>query len=212
MNTTLLTSAGDAHSTPAADLSVNIHYQGYGAGYHLYRVTVTRPGFCPQPVGDDDRSMGHPDHAEAQALAEHYAASLVQVLTVEAEGITDERIAAVADCVNADLDAREQNALVVRTVLEADVAAIMAASRPVRITRTHVFRRPLSRPQLSAVRRHSDGVVRLGGGVTGPMLRSLADKGIGVLNFMPNLGQRKVIESLTLNAAGLALAEGLVAA
>lgn len=42
---------------------------------------------------------------------------------------------------------------------------------------------------------------------TRPTLKALARKGYGVLNFQPGLGRRKVIESLTLNARGLAVAD-----
>ncbi|HEX8348010.1 MAG TPA: hypothetical protein VF657_25255 [Actinoplanes sp.] len=39
---------------------------------------------------------------------------------------------------------------------------------------------------------------------TRPTLRALARKGFGQLNYQPGLGRRRVIESLTLNARGLA--------
>lgn len=215
MNSTLLQHAGDAQSAPAGDLSVNVIYQGFGAGTHLYRVTVTRPGFCPQPHNDraDDRSMGHPDHQEAQALAEHHARGVVELLTVEQNGIADEQIAAVADGINADLDAAHTARVEAYKAEQADVAAIMADAKPyrrVRNTRTHVFVKPLNDRQAQAIRQHRDGVVHLGNGVTRPMLAAIADKGYGQLVMQP--GTRYRIDSLRLNAAGLAIAGIEVAA
>lgn len=203
----LMTTAGDAHPTPAGNLSVNVIYIGYGAGNHVYRVTVTRPGFCPQPVGNDDRSMGHADHTEAQALAEHYAAGLVELLTVEHAGISDERIAAVADGINTDLNAADAKRHTERVALEADVAHIMADAKPyrrVRSTRTHVFRKPLDPAQIRMIRQHDNGTVYAGNGIAWTSLRALADKGYGNANYAA--GSRYRIESLTLNDAGWAIA------
>ena len=45
------------------------------------------------------------------------------------------------------------------------------------------------------------------GDVTRPTLRALARKGYGTLNYEPGRGQRKVIDSLTLNKRGLKVAE-----
>ena len=109
MNTTVLTHEGDAHSTPAGRYSVNVINNGTAAGQHLYRVTVTVPSFTPQPAfdRDHDRPFGHTDQAQAQQLAEHYAAGLVELFTVEAEGITDERMAEVVQGVNAAMVERK---------------------------------------------------------------------------------------------------------
>ena len=105
----LLTHEGVAHSTPAGRYSVNVINNGTAAGQHLYRVTVTVPSFTPQPAfgRENDRPFGHTDQAQAQQLAERYAAGLVELFTVEAEGITDERIAEVAQGVNAAMVERK---------------------------------------------------------------------------------------------------------
>lgn len=81
------------------------------------------------------------------------------------------------------------------------------AGRTVRNTRTHVFRRPLDPAQVRAIQSHRGGVVYAGNGITRPTLAALADKGAGTLNYQPGLGRRRVIASVTLNAAGLAVAD-----
>jgi hypothetical protein len=121
-------------------------------------------------------------------------------------------VEAVAEAINADLDAAHAGRVAAYEQEQAKVADIDRTYRRVRITRTHVFTKPLSEPQGAAIRRHRSGIVELGNGVTRPMLVAIADKGYGTLNYVPGLGQRKVIQSLTLNAAGLEVAEGRFAA
>lgn len=79
-------------------------------------------------------------------------------------------------------------------------------NRLVRITRTHVFAQPLTGPQQTAIDRHQNGTVRLGNGVTKPMLRAIEDKGYGAC-VKGGLGRRPYeIELLVLNQAGRKLA------
>jgi hypothetical protein len=202
MQHTLMTHPGDSRTIRAGNRQVHIHYTGPGAGLHVYRVEVTTTGPVAIPVGDDGRPFGHPDHAAAQATAEHYAAQLVELLTVEQQGIPDERIAAVAQGVNNILDADHTARVAAYERQQEAVAAIMVpAQRKVRDTRTHVFRQELTPAQHAAVRAHDNGTVRLGNGVTRPMLAAIADKAYGDLVMVP--GTRYTIDHLVLNTRGL---------
>lgn len=200
----LMAHAGDAQSAPAGNLSVNVIYIGYGAGNHTYRVTVTHPGFVPQPYNDraDDRSMGHPDHQEAQALAEHYAASVAQVLTVEQDGIPDEQIAAVADGINADLDAAHTARVNAYEAEQADVAAIMATSRGFRGDRTSTAA-PTSDPmdRIVAEAAHAGGRIVRSKEATSTQLIALDKRGLVELVYGKR-GSTRVITGARLTTKG----------
>lgn len=196
-----LTHAGDSYTLDAGDRLVHVTRQEL-----VYRVTVTTASFGNRPVGDDDRSF------TTQAEADHYSDQLAQVLTAGPVDV-DTLIAQI----NAEVDEATAKTQADRDQFNADVNRIMAGGeggnnfRKVRLTRTHVFVKPLSDPQTTAIRNHRDGVIRLGNGVTRPMLAALADKNFGTLNYQPNMGARKVIASLTLNTAGLEIAEQVAA-
>lgn len=133
---TTRTFADGASITPAGNHDVHITYKGYGAGMYLYRVEVLTTGPVAMLVGDDHRSFGHPDREQAQAVAEHYRDNLVEVLTVEQTGISDARIAEVADGINADLDTQRAQDRAWLDALNADIDAIRATSRGFRDDRT----------------------------------------------------------------------------
>lgn len=195
--------AGDAQSTTAGNLSVNLIYIGYGAGNHTYRVTVTHPGFVPQPYNDraDDRSMGHPDHQEAQALAEHYAASVAQVLIVEQDGIADEQIAAVADGINAGLDADHAARVNAYEAEQADIAAIMAGSQGFRGNQTTAAQTsdPMDRIITEAAR--ADGRITRSKTATSVQLIALDKRGLVDLVYGKR-GNTRVIVGARLTAKG----------
>lgn len=117
-----LVHAGDTYTLDAGAGAKRVHvrYLGYGAGQHLYRVAVTGSGPAPASVGDDDRSY------PSQAQADHYAAQLVELLTVEQNGVDTDALAAA---VNADWDTRDKQTITDRANVDADVAKVMANSR-----------------------------------------------------------------------------------
>lgn len=199
--------------TPAGRYEV--HVRDLSEHLPLFRVEVLHSG-SNHLAGDDHRSFATRD------TAEHYAANLVQCLTVEHTGISDVQLEQVTAGVNTTMD-RTEGEYAAKVTAERNIAAeIMADSRgfrgdrkpttlaetapaptgrKVRNTRTHVFRQDLSPAQRNAITKHVDGVIRVGQGVTRPMLAALADKGYGSLNFTPGMGARKVIASLTLHTA-----------
>lgn len=139
-------------------------------------------------------------------------ANAVLLGAIDANGRTADE---VAEAINADGAQYVAAETAADDELATDVAEIVGdgqgwtrmrhPNRPVRITRTHVFRRELSKPQIKAIRRHEDGIVRLGRGVTGPMLRSVADKGYGTLVMVP--GTRYTVSHLVLNTNGHKVAD-----
>lgn len=84
----------------------------------------------------------------------------------------------------------------------------------VRPTMAHAHLAPLADAQLRAIAlaggsaNHTVYV----GQATRATLRAIARKGYGILSYQPGLGRRKVIESLTLNARGLAQAKSKIVA
>lgn len=81
--------------------------------------------------------------------------------------------------------------------------------RQVRPTVAHAHLAALTGPQRNAIRaaaRNSRHTVYVGQ-ATRATLSALSRKGFGNLNYLPGLGRRKVIDSLTLNHRGLAEAE-----
>lgn len=81
-----LTHAGGSALIHAGNRVIHTHYLGYGAGRHVYRVSVTTNGVVAMPIGDDDRSFGSLPEADA------YRDQLAEALTVEYAGITDEAL------------------------------------------------------------------------------------------------------------------------
>ena len=202
----LLTHEGDAHSTPAGRYSVNVINNGTACGQHLYRVTVTHPGFTPQPAfdRDHDRPFGHTDQAQAQQLAEHYAAGLVELFTVEAEGITDERIAEVAQGVNAAMV--ERTPVDVSDEIDNPADSWDAFRRNTRrdFTKTRVSSQPRTPAQLDRIRQHQAGIVTRAPGQPWVLLKGLVDRGLGQPH---EVAGRHAIVSVRLNHRGLQLAE-----
>jgi hypothetical protein len=86
--------------------------------------------------------------------------------------------------------------------------------RQVRPTMAHAHLAPLEPAQRRAIRTAAGNPRKTvcAGEVTRPTLRALARKGYGTLNYLPGLGCRRVIESLTLNQRGLDYAREKVAA
>jgi hypothetical protein len=158
----------------------------------------------------------HEDRAAAAAWYRHIrdagtAGTPIWQLEAEMSALIDAGRATDADReliadINATMGATLADHRAEQAATAAHVAAVMAPTRKVRNTRTHVFRKPLSDPQAAAIRGHRGGIVHLGNGVTRPMLTALADKGYGDLNHLPGAGLRKLPVSLTLNARGLAAA------
>jgi hypothetical protein len=129
------------------------------------------------------------------------------------QAVFDDAERELVDSLKADMDADRAQRVAAYEREQAAVADIMATPyRRVRNTRTQVFRQPLNAVQTAAVRSHRNGVVHLGDGITRPTLVALADKGVGDLNYQPGLGRRKVVESLTLNGAGWAVANEITEA
>lgn len=86
--------------------------------------------------------------------------------------------------------------------------------RQVRPTMAHAHLTPLASAQVRAIRAaatRANNTVYVGD-ATRPTLRALARKGYGTLNYLPGLGLRRVIESLTLSQRGLDYAREEVAA
>jgi hypothetical protein len=84
-----------------------------------------------------------------------------------------------------------------------------AEPRQVRGTMAHAHLAPLQPAQIRAIRTaaaNPNHTVHVGEEIR-PTLKAIARKGLGTLNYQPGLGRRRVIESLTLNARGLAQAE-----
>jgi hypothetical protein len=203
----LLTHEGSADSHTVGNLAVNVIYGGYCAGNHLYRVTVTSRGFVPQPHNDgaDDRPFGHPDHAQAQALAEHYANGLVQLLTYESAGIPDEQISEIAEDINTDLDTAHTARVTAYEQEQADVAAIMATSQGFRGTQTAA---PASEAmeRILADAAANNGRVARSKDATSVQLIALAKRGLVELTY-GRRGNQRVITGGVLTSKGAKRAE-----
>lgn len=108
-----------------------------------------------------------------------------------------------------DIIAAKPSELALAAVRELLDTVPAGETRQVRPTMAHAHLAPLASAQVRAIRagvRRSDRTVHTGD-ATRATLRALARKGYGTLNYQPGLGRRKVIESLTLNARGLAAAQ-----
>jgi hypothetical protein len=91
----------------------------------------------------------------------------------------------------------------VRELLNETVPA--GEHRQVRPTLAHAHLAPLTAPQRKALRdgaRNTRNVVYVGQ-ATRATLSALSRKGCGTLNYLPGMGLRRVIDSLTLNQRGL---------
>lgn len=181
--------------TPAGPYEV--HLRDLSAGLPLFRVEVLHAG-SNQLHGDDHRSF------PTRETAEHYRDALVGCLNDEHEGISDERIAEVAAGVNANMDRTEGQYAAKVQADRAIGAEVMAGSRgfrgdrktlaetvpapvgrPVRNTKTGVFRKPLNELQQRVVDRAHNGRIHVGQGVPTSTMRAIADKGHGVLVMDP---------------------------
>lgn len=220
MNTQLLTTPGDNTSTPAAGYSVNTTYIGFGAGNHVYRITVTLPGFVPTPAfdGQYDYSLGHTDHQVAQQMAEHHAKGLVELIEMEANGIADERIAEVAAGVDATMKQAEVAHLAPRQA-DRKAADDLVWTRNQRCLDAYVQGRPNQKPKprtrprplsvlTATILAEADehGHIRKGDGVTETMLRHLERCGLGVIKLGGPGRRRFEVDRLELNADGMAAA------
>jgi hypothetical protein len=160
----------------------------------------------------DTLSKAFTDRDQAAAWYRHIATAAEQgkpiyAIEWEVAALTEAGTAVdveqIAEAINADWDARDNQRKAAADKLAADVAEIMAPTRRVRNTRSHVYRQSLNDRQTAAVRGHRNGIVRLGDGVTRPMLAAIADKGYGRLVMVP--GTRYTIDHLVLNERGHAI-------
>lgn len=87
---------------------------------------------------------------------------------------------------------------------QAKLAATEPAAPVFVPTRTRVHTKPLTPAELDLIRSHTGGVVRCKPGQSWLMLRAIHRRIGGHITYRPGT---RIISSLTLNAAGLALAE-----
>jgi hypothetical protein len=96
-----------------------------------------------------------------------------------------------------------------QVVQAAQQATPAREGRTVRNTKTRVFLKPLDPAQIRAIQLHRDVIVHAGNGISWLTLRAIADKNYGTATYVPG---RQIIQSVTLNAAGLEVAASTEAA
>jgi hypothetical protein len=136
---------------------------------------------------------------------------------IEMEQAVD--VEAIAEAINAEVDARHAETIAVHNQTVAVVAEVMGdgqgwtryrkaaqqtatPSRAVHPTRTRVHCKPATAAELDLIRNHLGGVVRARPGQSWTILRAIARRGLGEPVYRPGT---RIIASLTLNARGLAL-------
>lgn len=180
-------------------------------GPSAYRVEVFSSGPVRQTIDSLTRSF------DDEQLARHIATVITMALrndgATAADGIR--AVAAYLDDIIGRL-AQHKGVEVAEAVAEfqalragfevpSGLAALKpAAARQVRMTMGGAQNADLAQPQRDAL-----AVARLNGGTVLrskdnplPVLRALARKGFGDLNYAANAGRRRIVESLTLNGRG----------
>jgi hypothetical protein len=130
-------------------------------------------------------------------------------------------VEAVAEAINAEVDAHHTETIAVHNQAVATVTEIVgdgqgwtrhrkaaqqavAPLRTVHPTRTRVHCKPPTAAELDLIRNHQGSVVTTRPGQSWTILRAIARRGLGEPVYRPGT---RIIASLTLNARGLALTE-----